>query len=281
MHGFVETIKKEWQAKVSLLLFVFFTAWWLIIQQKVAGSEANHNYFSDTYGLIALWGGIWGMYISVGWGGMKSLIGRTIIYFSIGLLMQEFGQLAYSYYYLFQGIAVPYPSIGDIGYFGSIPFYILGVFTLAKTSGIVISLKSIENKLQAVIIPFGTLVFSYFFFLRNYTFDLSNPLTVFLDFGYPLGQSIYISLALLTFLLSRKLLGGVMRGRILFFLLALVVQYLADFTFLYQASNASWIAGGFNDYLYLLSYFLMSMALFQMYTALSNLYKTPDKNGSK
>jgi len=273
MRGLVETIKNEWQAKVSLLLFILLTGWWIFIQQQTVGVDLNHNYFSDTYGLIALWGGVWGFYISIGWGGMKSIVGKTIIFFSIGLLLQEFGQLAYSYYYLFEGISVPYPSIGDIGYFGSIPFYILGVYNLAKSSGIVISLKSIENKFQAVLIPLGMLAVSYFLFLRGYEFDFSQPLTIFLDFGYPLGQSIYISLALLTFLLSRKLLGGMMKGRILFFLFALVMQYLADFTFLFQANNDSWSAGGLNDYLYLVSYFLMSIALFQMYTALSKFHK--------
>ncbi len=274
MTGLIETIKKEWQAKLTLAIFVFLTFWWLLVQQKTSSSDLNHNYFSDSYGIIALWGGLWGLYISIGWGGFRSLVGRTIIYFSIGLLLQEFGQIAYTYYYLYQHIAVPYPSIGDIGYFGSIPFYILGVFTLAKASGVALTLKSIVSKLQVVFIPLITLIISYLYFLKNYSFDFSQPLTIFLDFGYPLGQSIYISLALLTFLLSRKLLGGIMKGRILFFLLALISQYLADFMFLYQANNKDWIAGGLNDYLYMLSYFLMTMALFQMYTTLSNFHKS-------
>ena len=50
-------------------------------------------------------------------------------------------------------IDVPYPSIGDIGYFGSIPLYIFGVIFLAKSMGVELSLGSFANKLKALLIP--------------------------------------------------------------------------------------------------------------------------------
>ena len=52
-----------------------------------------------------------------------------------------------------------------------------------------------------------------------------------------------------------------MRLPILLFLGALVLQYLSDFSFLYQASAGTWYAGGWNDFLYLISYLAMTVAL--------------------
>ena len=101
-------------------------------------------------------------------------------------------------------------------------------------------------------------------FLKNYEFDWSNLLKVFLDFGYPLGQAFYVSLALLTFLLSKEFLGGLMKPKVLIILFALAVQYMADYNFLTQVNNGTWINGGYGDYIYLLAYFLMTIALINL-----------------
>ncbi len=210
---------------------------------------------------MALLGAFLGFRLSKDWGGRKSLIGRAIQMFAIGLLAQEFGQITYSLYTLILHQEIPYPSIGDIGYFGSIFFYIYGVWLLGKAVGTKFSLQSYGSKLQALLIPAAVLAVSYWFFLKEYVVDWSSPVTVFLDFGYPLGQAIYISLAILVYSLSRKYLGGLMRPVILFVLFALAVQYLADFMFLYQTYHETWTTAGFNDFVYLVAYFVMTIAL--------------------
>lgn len=217
--------------------------------------------FSDTYGVLALIGGIAGIGIARAWGGFKSLTGKALMFFSLGLLAQALGQAVYSVYFFWLGEEVPYPSLGDIGYFGSVLLYIYGIYCLAKVSGARISLKTFSNKIIALLIPAVLLVSSYYIFLKDYEVDWSSPLTVLLDFGYPLGQAVYIAIAVLAFLLSRKILGGIMRGRVLLLLFALLVQYIADFVFLYQASHETWVAGGSDDFIYLLAYFSMAMAL--------------------
>ena len=108
------------------------------------------------------------------------------------------------------------------------------------------------------------LIFSYFFFLRDYQFDWSNPLKIFLDFGYPLGQAIYVSIAILTYVLSKGVLGGVMKPKILFLVFALIIQYLADYNFLLQAANSTWQNGGYGDLIYLIAYLLMALSLLQL-----------------
>ena len=220
---------------------------------------------------MAYLGGISGLIIAKKWGGIKSLIGSAVTVFSIGLLCQGFGQSVYTYYLFHSNIAAPYPSLGDLGYFGTIPFYIYGAFLLSKVSGAKISLRSYGHKIQALIIPTIMLLVSYFLFLQDYTFDFSAPLKTFLDFGYPLGQAIYVSLAILAFTLSRKFLGGIMRKPILFLIAALVLQYLCDYIFLYQFNAGNWYVGGINDYMYLFSYFLMTISLIKMSVTFDNI----------
>ena len=156
---------------------------------------------------------------------------------------------------------MPYPSIADIGFLGSVIFYIYGAVLLGQVCGIKLSLKAYHNKAIAFVIPLIILISSYVFFLRNYVFDFSNPVRVFLDFGYPLGEATYLSLAILAFLLSKDYLGGIMRGTMLFIILALFLQYVAEFNFLFQAGNSSWLNGGYGDFLYFVSYTFMSFSL--------------------
>lgn len=267
----LKTLHKEWSAKVATVFFILMTIWWVSLFVSGAKETSQNYLFGATYGIISLWGGFWGLVISKRWGGFSSTIGRAIILLSLGLLAQEFGQLVFSYYNIFLKVEIPYPSLADFGFFGSIPFYIIGMVHLAKAAGSKFSLNTIVNKLQIVVVPLFMLVVSYLLFLRGYEFDFSDPLRVFLDFGYPFGEALYISVAILAYFLSRKILGGVMKSRILFLIGAFVMQYLADFNFLYQNSQGTWINGGYGDYIYFLAYFVMTLGLIQLKTVLDKL----------
>ena len=209
----VDNIRNNKGIHFAIFLFLLLTFFWLSLQTNIFKghllfAHSYQKFFGAIYGTICLFGAFWGIKISKKWGGTHSVMGKAILMFSLGLLAQEFGQASLSIIDYVFNIPGSYPSIGDIGFFGSIPLYIIGVIYLAKASGVKIGLKSVRNKIQAIIIPFLVLMGGYFLFLNNYKFDWSNPLKIFLDFGYPLGQAIYISLTLLTYLISRKVLGG-------------------------------------------------------------------------
>lgn len=267
-----ETIKNEWQAKGAILLYLLLIVWWLL-DPVIFG--LNHERvlgdFASVYFILAIWGGVWGVAVSRKWGGLKSLMGKAILMFSLGLFAQAFGECAYAYYSFYLNVEIPYPSLGDLGYFGSIPLYIYGTFLLAKASGISIKLKSLGHKLQAILIPLAMLTIGYALFLRGYEFDWSDPLRIFLDFGYPLAQAIYISLAFLTYLLSKGVLGGIMKNKILFILFALFIQFLSDYNFLYQVNRGTWVTGGYGNILYLSAFLLMTLGLIQFETAWKKL----------
>lgn len=263
-------------SKIVVAVFLFFTCWWIYLH--ITPSSFDHNQvFGGFYGVIALLGGLYGMWISQKWGGFKSLLGKSIFMFALGLFAQEFGQIVYSVYTFYLHVDIPYPSLGDLGYFGSIPCYILAVWYLAKASGVKIGIQSVSSKMQAIIIPLVLLVISYVLFLRDYQFDWSSPLTIFLDFGYPFGETIYISLAILTYLLTRKVLGGVMKNKVLFILFALVVQFASDYTFLVLSRYGSIAPGGFNDFMYMSAYTLMTLGLTSFSTT-APLLRRVEKN---
>lgn len=259
-----ETLKTELRLRMSIAVFVFYSAWWIILQINGLREGVFNDLFSDTYGVTALIGFLIGIFVSHKWGGWSSKMGRSIMMFSLGLGLQAFGQATYTFFFLTQGIELPYPSVGDIGYFGSIFFYIYGMILLAEASGINFSLRRMRNQAIAIILPLIVLAYSYMNFLNGYVFDWSQPLVIILDFGYPLGQAIYVSLALMTYLLSQNMLGGLMRRKIFLILIALVVQYAADYIFLFQVYNDTWYPAGINDLTYLVAYFLMTMALFNL-----------------
>ena len=264
----------------ALIIFGLFTCVWIYLRLIVEATYIQREIIGATYGIMALYGGIVGLFVSKKWGGFKSYLGKAIIMLSLGLLAQEFGQIAYTVLgQLLPKGDIPYPSIGDIGYMGSVVLYIYGVWMLAKTAGIHISIKSLASKIQVVLIPGLILSASYIAFLSHYQFDWSKPLVIFLDFGYPLGQSVYIAIAILVFTLSRRLLGGLMKPVIWFLIIALGVQYMADYMFLYTHAKGTWKAAGLNDYTYFVAYFMMTLSLIAFnQIKIGNSTKTEETN---
>lgn len=260
----MEINKKTFSYKLFFLiifLFVALTIWRLyLIFFPVQNLDIQVQIWAASYQIVAWAGAIVGLIFSRLWGGYKSVMGRVVLAFSIGLLAQSFGQSVFSYYF-YTGIQAPFPSLADLGFFGSIPFYIYGILTLSKVLGIHISFKSFKNKTQIVVLPVVILSLSYYMFLKGYQFDPTQPLKTFLDFGYPLGQAVYVSLAISVYLLARNIFGGTLKKPITFLLLALAVQYIADYIFLYQSNRGIFVGGGSSDYIYLIAYFTMAIAL--------------------
>ena len=260
--------------RIASVLFILLSGWWLYLQiNRSTDYSIQNQIFSSVYGILALFGGISGFWIAKKWGGFKSVMGKSITFFSFGLVGQFFGQLVYSFYVYFFKIEIPYPSYGDIGYFSTIIFYILGLLYLAKASGVIFKLKNLKHKIIAIFIPVIMLFFSYWLYLKGYQYDWKNPLKILLDFGYPLGDTVYIAVTLIIYFFSKGILGGIMKPKILFLLFALFIQFLADYSFLYITYYGNIYPGGINDFVYLLAYFLMTISLVQLLNAYHEIKK--------
>ncbi len=249
---------------IPTILFIFFTGWFLYLHVVHADPESTSaQVWAASYQIVALVGAFYGLYYSRIWGGWKSVLGRANIMFAIGLFLQAFGQSVFSYFF-YIGVEAPYPSLADAGFFGSIFFYIYAIVLLSRAMGVHDSLKSFSKKVVYLLLPIALLIMTYVLFLKDYSVDPSSPLTTFLDFGYPIGQVIYVALAVSAYISSRNFLGGVMRKPIVLFIAALVVQYVADFVFLLQTSNGTYTGSQNVDYIYFLAYFLMTISLIRL-----------------
>ena len=251
---------------VSVLIFSFFTFWWIFLKlQDLDASRNARQLWGATYQILSLYGGIIGLIISQKWGGIRSLVGKVIFAFSSGLLLQVIGQ-SYSSFYVFHYHveSPPYPAVGDIGFFGSVVSYIYAVIQLSRVSGFRSKIKKAGNKVIIIAVPLIILISTYGYFLSGYSFDWTSKVLILLDFGYPLGQAFYVSIAILVLIMSQKILGGVMRKPILFLTLGLIFQYFSDVYFLYEAHKGAWYVGNVNDYLYCISYFIMTLAIISM-----------------
>jgi len=252
-------------------IFLGFVIWWASFQHVVDKQGLVTQWFSGTYGVVALIGSVIGFLAAKKWGGFKTVLGKALIFFSLGLLAQEAGQLIYAYYVDAAKIQIPYPSFGDIAYFGSVLLFITAALYLAKAAGAKFSLKHNGYKAIAILVPIILLTTSYGVLLHQHQYDFSKPVTVFLDFGYPMGEAVYISIAITAYLLSRKLLGGVMKSGIILVIAALFIQYISDSTFIYQSSRGTYLSGKYDDLLYLIAYFMMTTAMIKFHTIYARL----------
>lgn len=261
MSYFYQQFKENKTFKLITILFVLLVIWWITIYTRGLTEGVENDAFTLAYPILTLIGGMAGWMYSKKWGGFKSTLGSAIAFFSLGLLAQFLGQVLYSYYIFIVGVEVPYPSVGDISFFASVIFYIIATFKLAKVSGIQLTFTSIRGKLQAFIIPLAVLILSYVLLLKGYEPDFTNKVILFLDFGFPIGQVIYVSVAVLALLISKEILGGIMRKPIMLLIFALIFQYIADFAFSYQFAHGTVYTGDVLDLLYTVSYFLMAVSL--------------------
>jgi hypothetical protein len=264
MRDFLRTAFRNPASEFAVFIFLALFGWWFTLHFLTPDAGPGSDAFllwGASYQVIAWYGAIIGFYIARRWGGIRSYVGRAITAFALGLLFQSFGQTAYTWYIYVLKIPIPYPSVGDIGFFGSIPFYFYGAYMLAKASGAKVSIRSWGSKISVFLIPIALLAFSYYIFLQGYEVDPTQPLKTVLDFGYPLGQALYVSMAIIAFVLSRNLLGGMMRWPVLLFIIALVAQYFCDSTFLYEAANGAYYPANINDLMYCISYTFMAVSI--------------------
>lgn len=255
-------VKDNKLTRYTLFFFILLSLWWVYIFLSGTKASPQNHIFGFIYGGYSLWGAFLGIYVAKKWGGFKSVMGKAIIFLACGLFLQGFGQYSFWFYNFVLKIPVPYPSIPDIGYFGTIPFYILAALQFARVSGVSVSLRSYRSKIQAIILPIVILGLGYSLFLRNYDFLHTSKIQVFFDFGYPLGQAIYISIALLTYNLTKNILGGIMKNKIIFILFAFFTQFLADYIFIYF--HSAYFPASFIDYFYLVAYAMMTLGILQL-----------------
>ncbi|MDP2789430.1 MAG: hypothetical protein Q8O46_05335 [bacterium] len=215
--------------------------------------------------LLPIIGGILGFYRSKEWGGWQSKMGRALIAISLGLFGWGSGMIFWNYYLFFMDVEVPYPSLGDLFYVMTWPFWTYAMLCLFKVTGANYGFKKSGGKILAFILPIIVVLVSYYLLFqvaRQGQLDLSGGLASnLLAFLYPIGDVSILLMSALVFSLSYKFLGGVYRKPILILLLGFVLNYIADVVFVFTTTTDTYFNGHFVDFLYVVMLFTVSMGI--------------------
>lgn len=249
---------------LSFLTLFFLGYWGYINLNDFDPDSLRVTLFSSTYIAIALLGGIFGLTKAKYWGGFKSLLGKTIGFLSLGLILTTLGSMTLSFYFYVLDKEPSYPSIAEVFYIGGILSYILATYYLAKTvrSWQSLDAKPLVQKLMITIMPLLMvgLTFTVFIGKHNSVTGLSSSAIV-TDFAYAILQAIYAVLALSVLLNSSKLYGGVLSKAVVLLLVGFLVQYAADYNYSYQLMSETWVTAGYGELLYLLAYSLIGFSI--------------------
>jgi hypothetical protein len=253
--------------KLTLGFFVLLVFFWggLFFSHTSSG---NLNYwYSFLFGLIPLVGGLVGMLKAKLWGGMKSTMGKSVFFISLGLFLWGFGESIWSYYNFFRHVPAPYPSLADTGFAPSIFFWIIGIIFLAKASGAFFALrKNTWAKVLVVLLPILLLVPSYYIQVKLARGGTLVPpgegaLKLVLDIAYPMGDFLALLFAAGVFILSYKYFGGLYRKAIITILLGLAMMYSADTIFSYTTTKGTYYNADWGDFMLTIGVFLLTFGV--------------------
>lgn len=256
--------------QIALVAYIGIVLLWAFLH--LSGRTGQHvdkvNYwYSFLFGLIPLMGGVVGMWQSHIWGGLKSVLGKAIFLFSLGLLLWGFGETIWSYYNFFKGEPAPYPSLADIGFSPSVFFWILGTIFLGKASGAIYAFrKSVIAKTTAIVMVLLLSALAYYMLVNVARGGVLVPkgetiLKTVLDIAYPLGDFLALTFAAVVIVLSRKYLGGFYRLPIAFILIGLSMMYFGDFSFSYTTTIGTFYNGNLGDLLLASGTFFMTFGI--------------------
>jgi hypothetical protein len=215
---------------------------------------------------MPLVGGFMAVSIASTWGGFQSNAGKAVFLIGLGLFLWGCGNLIWTYYNFVLHIPAPYPSLADLVYAPGMFCYGLGVFYLAKINGIPLALKGIPTKIFLIITPL--IVLALILATRDGMISSfsSNPVKIFFDITYPLGDFIALTIAIVLSGLSFRYMKGKYAFDIGAVLLGVGFMFIADSIFSYTTTVGSFYNGDFGDLLFTVGTFLLTFGVLGFYT---------------
>lgn len=258
---------KQRPIQVLLAGYIISMPYWVWIQATGQVNTA-HNYIWSLIilGIVPVIGGIFGILLSRKWGFLHAALGRAIFFLSAGVMAWGIGSVIWAYYNLVLGVEVPYPSLGDVGYLLSYPFYAIGLVNLGKGIGAYHKLKTKLGKIALILVPLLGMAVTYFIFISvarggEFDFQDSSALKILFDIGYPLGDAIVVTAIGLIYGLSYKAFGGRFRWPINLLFAGQFLLYLGDFSFSYGTTQGTYYIGNLNDLLFVHALFFIAVGV--------------------
>ncbi len=190
----MKKIAVNFYSGIIITFFILMVLGWISINLNHL-QNTNINYiYGAALGLLPFLAAIFGFENSKKWGWLRSSLGKSLFFLSLGLLTWGIGTLVFAYYNIFLQVEVPYPSLADVFYILSWPLWAIGIMQLFHVTGAKYSLRSIKGKLLLLIIPIIIIIISYYLLVtiaRGGEFSLAledGILKLFFDLAYPIGD---------------------------------------------------------------------------------------------
>ncbi len=282
--GFLLSTIATATVRITTTIFIVLIFSWIAVQFGFNfGNEERLNNINELWSLatqavafIAIW---IGFRAAKKFGGFSTSTGKAIYFFAIGITLQIVAHNIYYIYVFLLHQETPYPSPVDIGYIGSIIFYLIGTLFVDPTFLKNFSLKKVKYKLIFLFAFFALFAISCSMLRTGYVFNINEPIKTILDFSYPLIESLFLSTVLIIYL-NKKAEYSTERKVLPLVFAALLFQYLADTFYTYLLDNGLWPDGTISDLFYLSSYFLMALVLLRL-SSRSSIQATANSQGER
>lgn len=251
----------------SKILIIYIVVELILIFLLFNGQDFLYPYFTYSYSLIAVFGGLLLIIKSSEWDSFKSNIGSTFLLIGTSLLFQYLGQLTCNSYRILGSVdKCPYPSFAEIFFVGSIFLYIYASYLLSKSIGLYFNFRTFSYKFFAIMVSITMVVLAYYKFADiNEVSNLDDIkllvteygiLYLFLELIYPFGAGVYTTFAIISIFLSTNTYKSKLFVPAILILIGLFSQFMGDTLFV-------WTEGYISDLFYLISY--SSLALIGVY----------------
>lgn len=266
-------MKLNSSSKTIISLYAVTVGFWLglviVVWHSLVGDETIQSlrlFTQIPLAVIPFVGGILGLQNAIAWGGKKSVMGRSSLFLSFGLITWASGMVAWNYYIFFTNIEVPYPSFADVGYVLGLFCFVMGISILAKAVGVKFALRNIQGKILLFVIPVVVSMISIYLLIDiargGVLFDPSTGyLKLSFDLLYPLGDVVILTVTTLIYFLSKNILGGAYKTPVLVLFTGFCIFYISDFMFSYTTTIGTYFNGHLVDFLFTTAMFVLSLGL--------------------
>lgn len=187
-----------------------------------------------------------------------SALGKSLLFISLGILSWGLGALAWLYYNIMSTTEVPYPSLADVFFVGTVPLAAYGLFLLLRNLQITFDLKT---KLKLVLLPLAAFLVVYSLFIEGKLAEDVPALAKALNVMYPLGDAIFLSFTLVLLSLIR---GSKMFKPVVLLCMGYLIEAMADFSFSWTTSTGTYYTGNWVDMLFALAFSFIGTGIYFM-----------------
>lgn len=258
-----------------LILTTLTVKYYLLHQLSV---DDGKPFFNFMLAVIGITGGCICMKRMQDWGGYKTILGKVQLFYGLGLFAWAAGTIIWAYYYLYLGVAMPYPSWADLAYVFINPCFIIGLVLLGYITAINTTQNQAKEKFFFFFIPACmALVTFYFTFILGHgsVVNTDSGLKFFLDIYYPGGDIVQLVLLVLVGGTTFNYLGERLRLPFILIITSVLISYLVDSLYAYTTSVGIYANGDITDFLYVIMLFLLSLGLFALHPKLLEDKPTP------